>query len=132
MSAAGAGAVTAVALVASVATGALATSSLEIANESQAEVIVRMPALGQFASFGVRVPAGTTGVVWHDLATRVEEPLFVFDRRCAPLGTATLPLSGGSLVIAGDGTGRTLSSGRGRGTRPRPPTVSPPCRRHRS
>ncbi|HEU4672333.1 MAG TPA: glycosyltransferase 87 family protein, partial [Candidatus Limnocylindrales bacterium] len=101
VSAAGAGAVTAVALVASVATGALATSSLEIANESQAEVIVRMPALGQFASFGVRVPAGTTGVVWHDLATRVEEPLFVFDRRCAPLGTATLPLSGGSLVIAG-------------------------------
>ncbi|HEU4672859.1 MAG TPA: hypothetical protein VFS32_08170, partial [Candidatus Limnocylindrales bacterium] len=54
-------------------------------------------------------PAGTTGVVWHDLATRVEEPLFVFDRRCAPLGTATLPLSGGSLVIAGDGT-VTMSS----------------------
>lgn len=99
------------ALVAAVATGGLARSSMAITNLRPEPVVVRFSAPFQGATFGYRLEAGAAGVAWRDETGTVTAPAFVMSGDCRIL-FRYLPLAGStSLVVGPDGLHQTGDDG---------------------
>ena len=79
-------------IAASVATGGLTSSSMELRNDSAAPVVVRFTVPGQYATFGYRLLVGQSGVAWKDelgsergrMAVYTTDCRFLYDIEAGP------------------------------------------------
>ena len=82
------------AVVASVATGGLASSGMVLQNDSDEQVVVRFTVPGQYATFGYRLAPGESGVGWANelgsdrgrLVVYTADCQFLYDRTAMPSG----------------------------------------------
>ena len=91
------------AIGASVATGGLARSSMQLENATSQTVIVRFVAPGQPASWGYLVQAGQRGIGWSDRTGGVLGPFRVFDTGCRLLAVVDVAPTGGSYRLGSEG-----------------------------
>jgi hypothetical protein len=89
-------------VVASVATGGLASSRMVLRNDSREPVIVRFTVPGQYATFGYRLAPGESGVGWANELGSDRGRLVVYSADCQFLydATAIPPGVGWSLGAA--------------------------------
>jgi hypothetical protein len=87
-------------VVAAIATGGLATSSMTLTNLRPEPVVVRFSVPFQGATFGYRVEAGATGMAWSDQTGRITAPVFVMTGDCRLL-FRHLPQEGSMTLVIG-------------------------------
>lgn len=87
---------------ATVSTGALVRSSVEITNRSHERVVVRFNVLND-ASFGFAVEPDEAGRAWEGVIGGSPSLVRIFDASCRPLADVRVPRDGGDILIDDDG-----------------------------
>jgi hypothetical protein len=99
----GGAAIAAAAIVVSIASGGLASSTFRVSNEGPVPVVARLRVDGQPASFGYRVPPRTAVTGWPLLGGQSPPFVTLWTTNCRFIAEFRLPTSGGTVVV-GHGT----------------------------